>query len=104
MVKRRKKNKLGTTLPDSLTGVATLRPHISFTSSLRPIKKFQTIFQNGVPHFKCQTLSATSPRLPRNPPRFHHDLPSRNTPKTQKPPTKTTFSPPKLFCAQKPEK
>jgi hypothetical protein len=48
-------------------------------------------------------VTVSKPRLPRKPPQLHHDLPPRNTPKTQKPPAKTTFLPPKLFCKQNTE-
>jgi hypothetical protein len=67
-------------------------------------RKSEEFPEEGVPFFKPGKRTVSSPRLPRNPPQLHHDLPPRNTPKTQKPPIKTTFPPLKLFCKQKPEK
>jgi hypothetical protein len=47
--------------------------------------------------------SSRKPSLPHNPPHFVHKLTTRKHPKTQKPPAKTTFSPPNFFRQQKPE-
>jgi len=38
-----------------------------------------------------EKVTVSRPRLPRNPPQIHHDLPSRNTKKTQISPIKTPF-------------
>jgi hypothetical protein len=47
--------------------------------------------QKGVPCLDRQKVTVNAPRLPRNPPQIDHNLPPRNTPKTQKPPIKTPF-------------
>jgi hypothetical protein len=47
--------------------------------------------------------SSTHHDLPRNSPQLHHDLPSRNTTKTPKPPAKTAFPNKDIFSNSQPQ-
>jgi hypothetical protein len=64
---------------------------------------FQKKCSKGVLLSERRKVTVSKPRLPRKPPQLHHDLPPRNTPKTQKPHAKTTFPPPKFFGKQNTE-
>jgi hypothetical protein len=56
--------------------------------------------QKAVPFLGRKKVTVSRPRLPRIPPRIHHDLPPRNTPKKQKIPTKTPFHHKPFFSDQ----
>jgi hypothetical protein len=75
-----------------------LQPAFAQASSPRKNK-----IQKAVLFLDPEKVTVGGPRLPHVPPQIHHDLPSRNTPKTPKTPTKTPFHHKPFFSHQVPK-
>jgi hypothetical protein len=75
-----------------------LQPAFAQTSSPPKNKVQKTVL-----FLDPEKATVARPHLPRIPPQIHHDLPARNTPKTQKTPTKKAFPPQTIFFSPSPE-
>jgi hypothetical protein len=69
------------------------RPNDPVPRQPPPKNKLQT----PVPFSDHDKVSVKTPRSPHTPPQIHHNLPSRNTPKTEKSPIKPTLHHKPLF-------
>jgi hypothetical protein len=84
-----------------VSAFASFCEHI-FTSSLRrhPSKKYISKNRKILDREK---VSSKHHDLPRNSPQLHHELPSKNTTKTQNPPVKTALHHKNIFSDSQPE-
>src|ERR1700722_8082523 len=66
---------------------------------IKPYEKNKS--ENPVPFFSATKASINAPRLPRNPPRFHHKSTTTNTHFSAKPPAKTPIHHAKKMYVEK---